>query len=571
MLLASGVVLRRRYRIVKVLGQGGFGAVYLAEDIRLANRPVAVKEALGTKKEDRQRAEQEADLMARLSHPNLAQVLDTFGESNNTYVVMQYVEGHDLMEETEVAVKASAPLRMEKVLEWIEQACAALAYLHQQDIVHRDVKPHNLRLKPDGTVVLIDLGIAKRGANMQTGRLQKGFTPVFAPPEQQVMSASTNRASDVYALGMTMYMMLTGQVPPDALERTGDPPRTPPKLLIPPSVFNSKIPPQLEHIILKATELSSTRRYKDAGEMLAAIRAFRAGSSPTPARATPPIPVRAGTAQGYTPKFCPNCGKRNSTQAKFCVQCGKRIARLAVAGAIALPGNVAGSFHQPLPSTTTPPEQYAADGDVFYKARRYEDAVTAYERARRSGYTTAEMEVRLARCYFMAGRVNDVVDALKGLLAAPMPAVTKAATTGLFARVAYLAGEKQTARDNANAALRLDSAAGDACFVMGELEFDNKQYAAAMKWLQRAAAVDPNDFHAWHMLGVTQLLNRDERAGIRSLETAIALEPHAVSPRLLIAFAARDMGDRQRARQEVQTVLRIDPRNQDALDLLANL
>lgn len=308
----SPPILNRRYRIIQRLGKGGFGSVYLAEDARLNNRKVAIKEASGGKKEDRQRATEEANVMAALDHPNLVKVLDTFSENSNTYVVMQFVAGHDLMQEAELAVKLVQPLPAVRVLPWIEQMCAALAYLHQQDIVHRDVKPENMRLRPDGSVVLIDLGIAKRGANTRTGRLQKAFTPVFSPPEQCTPAGSTSFASDVYALGMTMYVLLTARLPPDAPERVGDPPGIMGKPLIRPALFNPLISPALERIILKATELSSTKRYKDAGEMLAALQALKA---------------QAGAL--YVPGFCPRCGRRNSTRAKFCTACGLRLARPA--------------------------------------------------------------------------------------------------------------------------------------------------------------------------------------------------------------------------------------------------
>jgi serine/threonine-protein kinase len=329
MTLTIGSILIKRYRMIRLLGEGSYGAVYLAEDTRL-NRQVAIKEASGGKQEDRQRATEEAIVMAALDHPNLVKVLDTFSENSNTYVVMQFIDGHDLMKEAELAVNLGRPLPTDRVLLWIEQVCSALAYLHKQDIVHRDVKPNNMRLRQDGTVVLIDLGIAKRGVSTKTGRLQKAFTPMFAPPEQCTPNGSTTYASDVYALGMTMYVLLTAQMPPTALERTGDPPAVPGLPLVHPTLFNPAIPPVLERIILKATALSSTMRYKDAGEMMTELQTLKATGAWNGNAAGAPaigVPNNAVATAGYVSKFCPRCGKRNTSHARFCTACGFQLAR----------------------------------------------------------------------------------------------------------------------------------------------------------------------------------------------------------------------------------------------------
>ena len=215
--LATGTLLNRRYRIVRLLGQGGFGAVYRAWDLNL-NRPCAVKENTDVSLEAVRQFSREASLLANLSHPNLPRVTDHFSiPGQGQYLVMDYIEGEDLREMVE---KSFEPLPEEQVLPWIIQVCDALSYLHSlpQPIIHRDLKPANIRITPQGKAYLVDFGIAKiYDPQLHTTSGAKALSPGYSPPEQYGQGR-TDARSDVYALGATLYTLLTSQRPPDSVD-----------------------------------------------------------------------------------------------------------------------------------------------------------------------------------------------------------------------------------------------------------------------------------------------------------------------------------------------------------------
>ncbi len=217
MAFATGFVLNHRYRIVKLLAQGGFGAIYRAWDLSL-NRACAVKENLDTSSQAQQQFEREAKILANLNHPNLARVTDYFFvPGQGQYLVMDYVAGEDLQEMLD---QAGGPLTEAQVLPWIGQVCDALEYLHGQPppIIHRDIKPANIKITPQGKAMLVDFGIAKvYDPSKKTTMGARAVTPGYSPPEQYG-SGSTDARSDVYALGATLYTLLTGLVPPQSVD-----------------------------------------------------------------------------------------------------------------------------------------------------------------------------------------------------------------------------------------------------------------------------------------------------------------------------------------------------------------
>ena len=228
-MLDSGVVVQGRYRVVKLLGQGGMGSVYRAWDVRL-KVPVALKELRpqpGLNAEMlsglREQFEQEASVLARLIHPNLVRVTDYFEEGGNAYLVMDFVDGRSL---ADVIIKDGAQSEA-KTAEWTRQLLEALAYCHAQGVVHRDIKPQNIVLKPDGAVVLVDFGLVKLWDpnDPRTRTVMRGMgTPEYAPPEQYGVSKDhTGPPSDIYSLGATLYHLLTGQAPATATERMAIP------------------------------------------------------------------------------------------------------------------------------------------------------------------------------------------------------------------------------------------------------------------------------------------------------------------------------------------------------------
>jgi len=252
--LRKGEILNNRYRIVKQLGEGGFGAVYRAVDTVLKT-DVAVKENLEYWDVAQRQFEREAVLLANLRHTNLPRVIDFFiMPAQGQYLVMDFVEGYDLQT---VIDRIRKPLNAKPVLLWIDQICDALAFLHNQTppIIHRDIKPANIRITSSGQAVLVDFGIAKAfDPEVKTTTGARAFTPGFSPIEQYG-EETTDVHADQYAVGATLYALLTGKRPLESIARvTG-------KFLIKPRELNPEISPTVENVILRAMEVQAKDRY----------------------------------------------------------------------------------------------------------------------------------------------------------------------------------------------------------------------------------------------------------------------------------------------------------------------
>lgn len=231
-LLGEGTVLRERYKILGCVGQGGMGAVYRAADLRLEGRICAVKEIQPAAdlppdalEQSQQQFHREASVLARLDHPNLPKVSDYFTEGGREYLVMDFVAGRDLRQVLEAARREGRTLDERQVLRWAEQLCDALSYMHSQDppVLHRDIKPANIKEAPGGLVKLVDFGLVKLMVTDDTRTvtvLQGRGTLAYTPLEQYGGdSGHTDLRSDIYALGATLYHLLSGQPPADAKER----------------------------------------------------------------------------------------------------------------------------------------------------------------------------------------------------------------------------------------------------------------------------------------------------------------------------------------------------------------
>ena len=232
-MLTLGAVLRARYKIVAAIGQGGMGAVYEAEDVRLAGRRCALKEVKidpNTTDEARRQAQEqfyrEASVLARLDHPTLPKVSDYFSEDNIDFLVMDFVPGRDLKDIMNEARRAGQFLDEAMVLNWAAQLCDALSYLHRQEpaIVHRDIKPANIKLTPDGRIKLVDFGLVKIMVDDDENRtltvVQGRGTAAYTPIEQYGGDTGHSEVrSDLYSLGATLYHLLTNQPPLDAKQR----------------------------------------------------------------------------------------------------------------------------------------------------------------------------------------------------------------------------------------------------------------------------------------------------------------------------------------------------------------
>ncbi len=288
----AGRILQNRYHLQSLLGQGGMGAVYRAWDARL-EVPVAVKEMVPQPGLDPQtlahlRAQfrQEALTLARLSHLHLVRVTDFFEEGGNAYLVMDFVQGQSLAD----LIAARGPLPEAQVLEWARQLLDALAYCHRQGVIHRDIKPQNVIIRPDGKAVLVDFGLVKlwdpRDPRTRTALRGMG-TPEYAPPEQYDAAGHTDPRSDLYSLGATLYHALTGQAPPTATARVAHPQSFRPLRALAPGVS-----PRTEAAVLRALELSADARWPDAAEMARALP----GPAPSAATVSPGPAASAGAS-----------------------------------------------------------------------------------------------------------------------------------------------------------------------------------------------------------------------------------------------------------------------------------
>ncbi len=283
MTLERGTVLNDRYRIVEILGQGGMGAVYRAIDENLGIE-VAVKENLFTSEEYSRQFRLEAVILANLRHPNLPRVYDHFEIADQgQYMIMDFIEGEDLRERMERlgAIPDEDAIRIGAAI------CDALTFLHSRTppVLHRDIKPGNIKITPDGQIYLVDFGLAKVAhGNQVTTTGARAMTPGYSPPEQYG-TARTDARTDIYSLGATLYAALTGQIPEDALARAMDN-----ATLTPVRKHNPKVGRRLAAAIEKAMSIDPDDRFQSAAEFKQALlkASSKTGQLTGPIRVSPP-------------------------------------------------------------------------------------------------------------------------------------------------------------------------------------------------------------------------------------------------------------------------------------------
>jgi hypothetical protein len=282
--LQTGQILEQRYRIETLLGQGGMGAVYRAIDLKF-NTPVAIKENLTITPDAQRQFTREAGLLHQLRHPNLPRVTDHFSiPGQGQYLVMDHIDGDDL----KCLLGRQGPLPEVQALAWIGQVLDALEYLHSRQVIHRDVKPANVKITPQGQVFLVDFGLAKvYDPGQETTIGARGATPGYAPPEQYGQGR-TDARSDVYSAGATLYSLLCGQVPPDALDmviRRGNLPSL--RQLAP------GVSPHVEAAVVRAMQTVPEDRFQTARDFRRALHepatrmVQRRGAEPQPREPVP--------------------------------------------------------------------------------------------------------------------------------------------------------------------------------------------------------------------------------------------------------------------------------------------
>lgn len=257
------------------------GAVYEALDLRL-DKTVALKETFSTDEHLRKQFAREARMLAHLNHPSLPRVTDYFNEGDRAFLVMEFIEGVDL---AKIIVQQPGPFPLESVVAWADQLLDALIYLHSRDrqVIHRDIKPHNLKLTPQGQIALLDFGLAKAQQRNTGGATSSaavfGYTKQYAPLEQ-IQDLATSPQSDIYALGATLYHLLTGIKPPDALTRAAALVQSRPDPLRPANEVHWAIGVEITAILKRAMAQSPEDRYASASDFRDALRRVgRSGSA----------------------------------------------------------------------------------------------------------------------------------------------------------------------------------------------------------------------------------------------------------------------------------------------------
>jgi eukaryotic-like serine/threonine-protein kinase len=289
------MVFGRRYRVTEKIGTGGMAEVYKAVD-EVLGRTVAVKVMHPQYAADASyaaRFRQEAQAAANISSPNIVNMYDWGQDGDTYYIVMEYVRGRDLKD----IILENGPLDSRKVADIGAQVASALSAAHGYDVIHRDVKPQNIMVQPDGSVKVMDFGIARAGGTTMTQTGSVLGTAHYVSPEQAQGTALTP-ASDLYSLGVVLYEAATGRPPFDAdtpvavaLKQVNDTPA-------PPHVVNPSVSADLEAIILKAMAKRPADRYATAAEMRSDLLAVAEGRKPGIAAAAGGVAAAAAAAAG---------------------------------------------------------------------------------------------------------------------------------------------------------------------------------------------------------------------------------------------------------------------------------
>lgn len=329
-LLPPDSLLQDRYKITKLIGQGGMGAIYLAKDTRFPDKLCAIKEMLDHFTDPEQRAistqnfHREADLLSTLRHEGIPEVFDRFTEGNRHYLVMEYIDGVDLEQKL---LQNDGPFDEQLVLGWAIQICDLLSYLHHRNppIIFRDMKPANLILNRQGRIYIVDFGIA-RFFNPNLKGTMIG-TQGYAPPEQY--RGNVEPRSDLYALAGTMHHLLTERDP------QSEAPFSYPSI----RSLNPRVSAQTERLIAKCLQNEPENRFETADEMLQAL-------------------LQISQSNVSAVKVCPHCQQAVSITKQFCPGCQQYIASNSASStdAIAPPGTwrgIAKLFTGHLPRSRT--------------------------------------------------------------------------------------------------------------------------------------------------------------------------------------------------------------------------
>lgn len=304
--LVQGTTVGGHYIVGPLMNNGGFGAVYQGIDTSEGNRPCAIKETYDVTPAARRQALMEAGILFTVRSQHLPEVYDAFEAGGRFYLVMQLIEGQNLLEllryrvsgligEQEPHRLSQGPCSEQEVLSWLLPVMDVLQELHSRHpaIIHRDIKPANIILTPQQTAVLVDFGLTKLyDPNRNTQTMVKAVSVGFSPVEQYL--GKTSPQSDIYSMAATIYLLLTNRLPPAAMTRVGQ------DTLIAPRLLNPALSPKVERALLKALAVNADDRYQSIDEFAQALKApaFQAHADPT-------IALRPAQTTAKTPSLSP--------------------------------------------------------------------------------------------------------------------------------------------------------------------------------------------------------------------------------------------------------------------------
>ncbi len=261
-----GKIINERYKVLRIIGGGGMSVVYLATDLIL-NREVAVKvlrSEFSNNLEYIRRFNREGQAASSLSHPNIVSILDVGEGEGLHFLVMEFIDGMTLKE----YIQTFAPIPMERVMDIMRQLISAIAHAHKNNIIHRDIKPHNVMVDKDGTIKVTDFGIAtavSAATLTQTNSALLGSVHYLSP--EQARGGQANNKSDIYSLGIVMFEMLTGQLPFSGDSAVSIALKHLQTVTPSTKSYNSAIPQSIENVVLKATAKNPANRYQNVEEM----------------------------------------------------------------------------------------------------------------------------------------------------------------------------------------------------------------------------------------------------------------------------------------------------------------
>jgi tetratricopeptide (TPR) repeat protein len=450
------------------------------------------------------------------------------------------------------------------------QICEAVAFLHTrrpQPIIHRDIKPPNIKITPQGRALLVDFGIAKvYHPTKGTAKVAKAVTPHFSSPEQHI--ARTDARSDVYSLGATLYFLVCGTTPPDAMERLNHG-----AAVVPPSRTNPTVSQALEQIIMQAIALNPDQRFLNANRMAAALRAYLTGA-PAAAAAGVPAAARPGT--------CPRCGWQNRPAARFCVKDGTPLP-----GAAAVPAQAPAQAAPPPPPA---PELTFERANNLARQRNFAQAIPLYEACLQQGFTDQAAYFNLGLSYLEVKRYPEAASVLeKGAAQYPHDADLQyqlaQAYTGMhrpdqalacaarahklapqdalickhYGRLLFEARRYSDAIPVLERAIQLDSKSSAMHLLLGRAYGEHGDYRKAANKLQQAAQLDGQTPEPWLWQGIYAYRQRRYRDSISALESALRLDPDSAAAHYWIGEAWLQLAQYPRALPYFQKAVLLQP------------